>query len=68
MKICSEMSTVFSLVQNREAKAHSSPKNIAEVISGFGGIISAKVNCAGSRVSVQVMTVSHIFKFTSYPF
>ncbi|BFZ17235.1 hypothetical protein BsWGS_20274 [Bradybaena similaris] len=43
-------------LSRREAKAHSSPKNIAEVISGFGGIISAKVNCAGSRVSVQVTT------------
>ncbi|XP_059152845.1 intraflagellar transport protein 140 homolog [Physella acuta] len=43
-------------LSRREAKAHSSPKNLAEVIPGFGSIICAKVNCAGNRVSVQVIS------------
>ncbi|GFO12432.1 intraflagellar transport protein 140 homolog, partial [Plakobranchus ocellatus] len=43
-------------LSRREAKPHSSPKNLADVIPGFGAVVSAKVNCAGNRVSVQAIT------------
>ncbi|CAL1531559.1 unnamed protein product [Lymnaea stagnalis] len=42
-------------LSRREAKAHSSPKNLQDVIPGFGSTINAKVNCVGNRVSVQVL-------------
>ncbi|GFS01827.1 intraflagellar transport protein 140 homolog [Elysia marginata] len=43
-------------LSRREAKPHSNPKNLADVIPGFGAVVSAKVNCAGNRVSIQAVT------------
>ncbi|XP_052071458.1 intraflagellar transport protein 140 homolog isoform X2 [Mytilus californianus] len=41
-------------LSRREAKAHSQPKNLSEVIPGFGGIVSCKCNCNGTKVSLMV--------------
>ena len=49
-------------LSRREAKAHTNPKNLADIVPGFGTIISAKVSCNGSRVSILVKTVS-VFLF-----
>ena len=45
-------------LSRREAKAHTNPKNLADIVPGFGTIVSAKVSCNGSRVSILVKTVS----------
>ncbi|KAK7004477.1 intraflagellar transport protein 140 [Biomphalaria glabrata] len=42
-------------LSRREAKSHSNPKNLQDIIPSFGSIINAKINCAGNRVSIQVM-------------
>ena len=57
---------MYTLLFPREAKPHSNPKNLADVIPGFGGVVSAKVNCAGNRVSIQTVTVSTAFIYFSY--
>ncbi|XP_043945229.1 intraflagellar transport protein 140 homolog [Protopterus annectens] len=44
---------VFDL-SRREAKAHSNVKNMSELIPGFGGIVSAKCNANGGKVSLLV--------------
>ncbi|KAK7111421.1 intraflagellar transport protein 140 homolog [Littorina saxatilis] len=41
-------------LSRREAKAHTNPKNLSEIIPGFGTIISAKVCSNGSRVSILI--------------
>ncbi|XP_050392806.2 intraflagellar transport protein 140 homolog [Patella vulgata] len=41
-------------LSRREAKAHSNAKALADLIPGFGTVISAKCNCTGNRVSVLV--------------
>lgn len=48
-------------LSRREAKAHATPKNMADVIPAFGTVISAKVNCNGSRISMLVKCVSVFF-------
>ncbi|KAH9494870.1 hypothetical protein Btru_015870 [Bulinus truncatus] len=42
-------------LSRREAKPHSNPKNLQDIIPSFGAVISAKVNCTGNRVSIQIM-------------
>ncbi|XP_076446737.1 intraflagellar transport protein 140 homolog [Babylonia areolata] len=43
-------------LSRREAKAHTNPKNLADIVPGFGSVVSAKVCCNGSRVSILVKT------------
>lgn len=43
-------------LSRREAKAHTNPKNLADIVPGFGMILSAKVSCSGNRVSILVKT------------
>lgn len=45
-------------LSRREAKAHTNPKNLADIVPGFVGVIGAKVNCNGSKVSLLMRTVS----------
>jgi intraflagellar transport protein 140 len=45
-------------LSRREAKAHTNPKNLADIVPGFGTIVSAKVCCTGNKVSILVKTVS----------
>ena len=45
-------------LSRREAKAHTNPKNLADVVPGFGSVVGAKVCCNGSRVSIMVKAVS----------
>ncbi|KAK3579473.1 hypothetical protein CHS0354_028282 [Potamilus streckersoni] len=40
---------VFDL-SRREAKIHMHPKNLSEIVPSFGGLLSAKCNCNGSKV------------------
>ncbi|ESO81986.1 hypothetical protein LOTGIDRAFT_223604 [Lottia gigantea] len=41
-------------LSRREAKAHTNPKILSDIIPGFGTILSAKCNCTGNRVSVLI--------------
>lgn len=45
-------------LSRREAKPHSQPRNLGEIIPGFGSIISCKCNCSGTRVSVLVKSTN----------
>lgn len=42
----------------REAKPHSHPKNLHELVPGFGGLLACKVNCNGTKVSAAIKMVS----------
>lgn len=44
---------VFDL-SRREAKPHSHPKNLHDLVPGFGGLLACKVNCNGTKVSTVV--------------
>lgn len=44
-------------LSRREAKAHTNPKNLSDIVPGFAGIVNAKVNCNGSRVSILMKNV-----------
>ncbi len=48
----------LSCAHFREAKAVVQPKNFGDVIPGIGGIVSAKCNCNGSKVSLVVSKVN----------
>ena len=43
---------------SREAKPHSHPKNLHELVPGFGGLLACKINCNGTKVSAAVKMVS----------
>ncbi|XP_053388212.1 LOW QUALITY PROTEIN: intraflagellar transport protein 140 homolog, partial [Mercenaria mercenaria] len=44
---------VFDL-SRREAKPHSHPKNLHELVPGFGSLLACKVNCNGTKVSAAI--------------
>ena len=48
----------FTYLFFREAKPHSHPKNLHDLIPGFGGLVACRVNCNGSKVSAAVKQVS----------
>ncbi|XP_052768007.1 intraflagellar transport protein 140 homolog [Mya arenaria] len=50
---------VFDL-SRREAKPHSHPKNLHELVPGFGSLQACKVNCNGTKVSAAIkMNANH---------
>lgn len=62
IELCNHFLTVTTLLgyvkiwdlSRREAKLHSKPKNINDVITDFGEIILARSNSTGSKVSITV--------------
>ncbi len=44
----------------REARPHSHPKNLHELIPGFGSLLACKVNCNGTKVSAAIKMVSYL--------
>jgi len=54
---------------SREAKPHSHPKNLHELVPGFGGLLACKINCNGTKVSAAVKMVSkHVVKYVTIIF
>ena len=45
----------------REAKMHCNPKDLADFVHDFGGVISVRCNAAGNRVSILTKKVRVIF-------
>ncbi|XP_067952050.1 intraflagellar transport protein 140 homolog [Watersipora subatra] len=41
-------------LSRRDAKAHNIPKNVGEIIPNFGGLVSVKCNCNGTKVSLII--------------
>ncbi len=50
-------------IGRREAKLHTSPKNLNDHIDKLGEIMSANTNCIGTKIGFTVAKVSMIYKY-----